>query len=335
MVTIKDIAKKANLSPSTVSRALNDNPVINEETRERVKKIAEEMGYERNELARGLVKGGIGAIGLIIPDITNPFFAEVARGVEDAANKRGYGVILCNTDEDPNKERGYKKLLQRKRVNGLILTSVTVDDPYMNLTESPTHLPLVLVSRIWKETDISYIAVDDYKGAKMAVEYLISLGHRRIGFIGGPKNISPSQDRMRGYKEALEEHNIPLQTEITSYADFTREAGRRVMKRYLKLSDPPTAIFAANDMIALGAIEAIEEEGLLVPDDISVIGYDDISYASLPRIMLTTVAQPMYDMGFMAAEYILDVVEGKRKEKLQKILRPKLVVRKTCASVKV
>jgi LacI family transcriptional regulator len=310
---------------------LNDNPLINEETKKRVKRLAEEMGYERNELARGLVKGGIGAVGLIIPDITNPFFAEVTRGVEDAANERGYGIILCNTGGDLEKEKGYGRLLRRKRVDGLILTSVTVDDPYIaDLVRS--EVPLILVSRHHPGIDTSYIMVDDRKGGKMATSYLLKLGHRRIGFIGGPKNVISSQDRLQGYKEALYKRGIPLQQEIIRYAGFTRDAGYLVMKEYLKLKTDlkPTAIFAANDMIALGVIEAIEEEGLSVPDDISVIGYNNISYASLPRIMLTTIAQPMYDMGYTAAEYILDVVEGKRKGKLKDILEPQLVVRKTC-----
>jgi len=332
MVTIKDIARKAGVSPSTVSRALNGNPVINRETRRRIRELAEEMGYEKNELARGLVKGDIGAIGLIIPDITNPFFAEITRGVEDAANERGHGVILCNTGGDLEKEKEYARLLRRKRAGGLILASVTVDDPYIEgLVKG--DIPLILVSRVPKEVDTSYITVDDRKGAKMAVEYLMGLGHKTIGFIDGPEDVIPSRDRMKGYQEVLKEHGIPLYEEIICYADFTREAGYHVMKRYLKLPELPTAVFAANDLIALGAIEAIEEDGSLVPDDISVIGFNNISYASLPRIMLTTIAQPMYEMGFAAAEYILDVVEGKREERLQRVLEPKLIVRKTCGPV--
>jgi len=169
--------------------------------------------------------------------------------------------------------------------------------------------------------------------AREQVEYLIGLGHRRIGFIGGPGDVIPSRDRKEGYQEVLKEYGIPLCEEIICYADFTREAGYHVMKGYLKLPELPTAVFAANDMIALGVIEAIEEDGFLVPDDISVIGFNNISYASLPRIMLTTIAQPMYEMGFMAAEYILDVIEGKREERLQIILEPKLIVRETCESL--
>jgi LacI family transcriptional regulator len=328
VVTLEDIARKAGVSLSTASRALNDSPFIKEETKSKVKRIAKELGYEKNELARGLAKGSIKIISLVISDISNPFFSEIARGVEDAANARGYGMILCNTDRDPEKEGGYMRMLKRSRVAGLILASATVDDSYIkDLSQSET--PLILISRTSK-ADTSYIIIDDFKGGLMATEYLVKLGHQRIGFIGGPKGLTSTMGRIRGYQKALKRNGIPLYKEIVRYADFTREAGYHAMREYLKLSKLPTAIFGANDMIALGVIEAVEEAGLSVPDDISVIGYDNISYASLPKIELTTIAQPIYDMGFAATEYILDVAEGGREKKLKRILKPQLIIRKTC-----
>jgi DNA-binding LacI/PurR family transcriptional regulator len=332
LVTIEDIARQLGLSPSTVSRALNDSPLISERTRQRVRAAAEALGYRRNELARALTKGTLRFIGLLIPDITNPFFAEVARGVEDIASARRYGVLLCNTDESLAKEQQYAHFLREHQVSGLILTSPTVDDPCVQELLH-TGTPLVLVSRITHVSEVSYVCTDDVQGAILAVEHLIRLGHRAIGFIGGPPEVTPNQRRLQGYRQALQAHNLPFREEITRHGgSFTQEAGYIIMKEYLQLNSPPTAVFAANDLIALGAIEAIVEEGLSVPEDVAIVGYDDIPFASLPGVELTTVAQPVYEMGALAAEYLLDVLEGKRRKRLWKIFRPRLIVRKTCGA---
>jgi LacI family transcriptional regulator len=327
MTTIKDIARVAGVSPSTVSRALNDSPLIREETKARIRVLASALGYERNELARGLVKGSSGVVGLVIPDITNPYFAEITRGVGEVAHAQGYGLVLCNTDEDPERERSYVRLLRRKRVDGLILTSVTVDAPYLaELVRSGT--PFALVSRLTRTADCPYVVVDDRKGARLAMDHLIGLGHERIGFIGGPPDVKSSRDRMEAYREAMQEHRLPGGQ--ACFGDFTQSAGREAALGVLSSSERPTAIFAANDLIALGVLEAADQLGLSVPEDLSVVGYDDIPYASLPRIQLTTVAQPTFEMGRIAAEWLLSTVGGHR-EGLRRVLVPKLVVRRTTA----
>lgn len=333
MVTIKDIARIAGVSPSTVSRALNDSPLINEETKARIRRIAEELGYERNELARGLVKGTSGALGLVVPDITNPFFAEIARGVSDVAHTEGFGVLLCTTEENLTREAQYLRFLRRKRVDGLILCTVTADDP--NLMELfRSAVPFVLVSRLVRGLDVPFVVGDDKMGGRLAVEHLIGLGHKRIGFIGGPPNVQSSQDRMEAYREVLQDHGLLYRPQWATFADFTQAAGRKAAHALLRRRPRPTAIFAANDVIALGVLEAAEELGFSIPGDLSVVGYDDISYAALPRIQLTTVAQPAYEMGRIAAEYLLSIFNGKAKEKLQHILHPRLVIRKTTAPPK-
>jgi len=330
MVTIKDVARVAGVSPSTVSRALNDSPLIREETKERIRRIAEELGYERNELARGLVKGASGAIGLVIPDITNPFFAEVTRGVGEVAHARGYGVILCNTEEDPERERSYIGLLRRKRVDGLILTSVTAEDPYLKaLARSKT--PFVLVSRASQVVNAPYVGVDDRLGGRLAVEHLVELGHRRIGFIGGPPDVQSCVDRLAAYEAVLDERGIPIRDEWIMFSDFTQSAGHRAARRLLGGKDRPSAVFAANDVVALGVLQAADELGIEVPEELSVVGYDDISYAALPRIRLTTVAQPSFDMGRIAVEWLLSALEGGKTRRLYRLLTPKLVVRSTTA----
>ncbi len=333
MVTIKDIAQVAGVSPSTVSRALNDSPLISQETKARIRRIAEELGYERNELARGLVKGTSRALGLIVPDITNPFFAEIARGVSDVAHAEGYGVLLCTTEGDLAREAEYLRFLRRKRVDGLILSAVTMDDP--NLSELlNSSIPFVLVSRLVRGLDAPFVVGDDKAGARLAVEHLIHLGHEKIAFIGGPANVQSSHDRMIAYQEVLREYGLKLYSWWAVFADFTQKAGYEAAKKMLRGGSRPTAIFAANDVIALGVMEAAEELGFSIPQDLSLVGYDDISYAALPRIQLTTVAQPTYEMGKIAAEYLLAVCEGEAREKLRCMLSPRLVVRKTTAPPK-
>ncbi|RLE27836.1 LacI family transcriptional regulator [Candidatus Acetothermia bacterium] len=333
MVTIKDVARAAGVSPSTVSRALNDSPLIREETKARIRRIAEELGYERNELARGLVMGASGAIGLVIPDITNPFFAEVTRGVGEVAHARGYGVILCNTEEDPERERSYIRLLRRKRVDGLILTTVTAEDPYLKaLARSKT--PFVLVSRASQVVPAPYVGADDRLGGRLAVEHLVGLGHRRIAFIGGPPDVQSCVDRLAAFEAVLAEAGIPIREDWLLFSDFTQGSGYQAGKKLLSSEDRPTAVFAANDVVALGVLQAADELGLRVPEDLSVVGYDDISYAALPRIQLTTVAQPSFEMGTIAAEWLLTVREGKPQRRLYRLLTPRLVVRQTTAPPK-
>lgn len=329
MTTIKDIAKKAGVSPSTVSRVLNNSSLIGAETRKKVKRIAEELDYEKNDLARGLVKGGgVGALGLIIPNISNPFYAELAQGVQDRANELGYGVFLCDTEASLDKERQFKTLLTRKKVDGMILASATVDDPYVKeLNES--SIPIMLISRISRNLETNYIKVDDIKGGRLAVEHLIGLGHRDIGFIGGPENFSSAQDRRKGFEEVLHENGISINSNFVTHAQYTQQAGKETAKKYLNRDENITAIFCANDLIALGAIEAIEKQGLSVPGDISIVGYDDISYAHLPRIMLTTISQPIYEIGQKSADKLIKIREEEAEEHVQEELEPGLVVRDT------
>lgn len=330
MVTIKDIAQVAGVSPSTVSRALNDSALINEATKRRIRRIAKKLGYERNELARGLVKGSSGTVGVIIPDITNPFFAEITKGVEQVVRSRGFGLVLCTTEGVPSREQEYLRLLRRKRVDGLIIASVTVDDPYLKELQR-ARVPFVLVSRLSEKVAAPYVVVDDQAGGRLAVEHLVSLGHTKIAHIGGPENVHSGRERMQAYREVLKERGIRIRRDWAVFATFTQEAGYTVGKVLLLGKERPTAIFAANDLIALGVMEAAEELGVRIPKDLSLVGYNNIAYAALPRIQLTTVAQPAHEMGEIAADYLLSTRTGGASEKLQCVLSPRLVVRKTTA----
>jgi len=330
MVTIRDVAQAAGVSPSTVSRALNDSPLLPHETKERIRTIAQQLGYERNELALGLVKGVTKVIGLVVPDIGNPFFGDIARGVSKIAHGAGYGVFLSNTEGGVERERDYINLLRRRRVDGLILASVKMDDPYvLELARSQT--PYVMVSRLSNLVDAPFVVVDDRAGGRLAVEHLLSLGHRKIGFIGGPSDVQSSRDRMEASKEVLMEQDVSVEEDWFCYAEFTREAGYEAARSILSGMACPTALFAANDMIALGVMEAADELGVGIPQDLSLVGFNDIAYASFPRIQLTTVAQPTYEMGCIAAEYLLAVAQQGRRRKLRKLLQPRFVVRNTTA----
>ena len=330
MVTIKDIAREVGVSPSTVSRALSDSPLISEKTKQNVKEVAQRLGYERNELARGLVKGSSGAVGLVVADITNPFFSDIAQGVGEVAHRFGYGVMLCDTAGKANRESDYIRLLRRKRVDGLILTSATMDDPYLK-DLAKTRTPFILVSRLCRSVDAPYVVVDDRVGARLAVEHLIELGHEHIGFIGGPADVQSSRDRMVAYREVLQEHGLAEKEKWMGFSDFTQAAGRKAGRQMLSLPERPSAIFAANDVTALGVLEVAEELGYQIPDDLSLVGYDDIAYASLPRIQLTTVAQPTFEMGQIASEWLLSTIEEHKRHPLHCVLNPHLVVRRSTA----
>jgi LacI family transcriptional regulator len=330
MVTIKDIARRVGVSASTVSRALSDSPLVNEKTKRAVKEAAVRLGYERNELARGLVKGASGAIGLVVADITNPFFSDVAQGVGEAAHRFGYGVMLCDTAGRAERESNYVKLLRRKRVDGIILASATIQDPQVEELHK-ARIPFILVSRLCNEAGAPYVVGDDRKGATLAVEHLVGLGHREIGFIGGPPDVQASQHRMAAYCAVLRAHGLAVQDDRVLFSDFTQTAGRRAGRRLLEAADRPSAVFAANDVIALGVLEAAEALGLCVPGDLSLVGYDDIAYAALPRIQLTTVAQPALEMGRVAGDWVLSVVAGRKRRVLHRVLEPRLVIRSTTA----
>jgi len=328
MVTIKDIALAVGVSASTVSRALSDSPLVNDETKSRIVETAQALGYERNELARALVKGESGAIALVVPDITNPFFSDIARGVSDIADGAGYGVILCNTDDRADRELSYIRLMRRKRVDGLLVCSAKLDAP-LEHSLATAGTPFVLVSRLSADPDVPYVITDDHAGSRLAVEHLLDLGHRRIGFIGGPENVQASRDRMTAYLEVLAEHDIHAEEAWRRYAGFTQGAGREAGRGMLSQAKRPSAIFAANDVTALGVLEVAEGLGLRIPQDLSLVGYDDISYASLPRIQLTTVAQPAIEMGQIAADWLFGAIRGADVPPLRRTLIPRLIVRST------
>jgi LacI family transcriptional regulator len=331
-VTIKDIAKEIGVSYATVSRALNDHPDVNDDTKKKVLRISKEMGYKPNDIARGLVRQETNTIGLLIPDITNPFYPQVARGVEEAAAAAGYNVFLCNTNWNKEREKHYIDALLQKQVDGLIMTPSSEELEHLTAVLK-SRVETVFVSSFIKHADFTSVIVDNVRGAEMAVEYLIEKGHKNIGFIGAGEGRFANKERLKGYKQALENHGLEVKAENVrdQQGSYKRKSGYFLMNELLKLPETPTAIFCYNDLLALGAIQAIKENGREVPQDIAVIGFDDISFASLPEIQLTTVSQPKYDMGKIALETLVDKIKTKSKQAVNRriILDPSLIIRQT------
>ncbi|MGQ9632523.1 MAG: LacI family DNA-binding transcriptional regulator [bacterium] len=329
-VTIKDIAERAGVSANTVSRALNNRPEISEETKRRILKIAEEAGYIPNSLARGLVSRRTKTIGVTVGDNRNPFFAGIVKAIEDRARERGYNIILCNTDEECDREKEAIRLLREKMVDGLLITPVDRRGEYIReLKRAGT--PFVLISRYLDDIETDYVINDNVNGAYQAVKYLIERGHKRIGLIAGPPQISPATDRFKGYRKALDESGIGFDESLVKWNNVKIEDGQRSAKELLEMEGRPTAIFAFSDFVALGALRAIRDAKLKIPRDIGLVGYDDVEFSEFLEVPLTTVHQPRARMGIVATDILIDKIEGKGPGGAQQVvIQPELVVRESC-----
>jgi LacI family transcriptional regulator len=331
LATMKDVAQRAGVSPSTVSHVMNETRFVSQQLRDRVLHAMKELNYQPSAVARSLRTKRTQVIALVIPDITNPYFPEVARGVQDVAEENEYSVILCNTDRIRGRELRFLKALRGQQVDGLILnpSEVTFGD-LQDLQDA--QIPVVLIGSQIDHPDLDVVMVNNVQGAYDAVSHLIDLGHRRIGLVGGPRAASSGEQRFQGYIRALATHDIPIDEEIITEGRFTREGGHESMKRLLALQSPPTAVFASSDVMAIGALMAIQEEGLQVPNDVSLVGFDDIAEASTTTPKLTTVSQPKYQTGKVAAQLLFDRVEGTSPGERQKIvLSHQLVIRDSTA----
>ena len=333
-VTIKDIARLANVSHTTVSRALNDKSRICKETKEKILSIAKELNYRPDFIARSLVSKRTRTLGLVITTIANPFYTELAQGIEATANELGYNIILCCTRSDLSTERQFIDMLRSKGVDGIIFTSAHINDPNIAaLTDE--GFPMVLVNRrtylpIVKER-VDYVGIDNVRGGFLAVEHLIRLGHERIGVIGGSSESSVGFERVEGSKRALEAYGLREMGNYFLEGDFLKGSGFQGGKTFIKMTDPPTAVFATNDHMALGAYEAILGEGLQIPEGIALVGFNDIEFSAIRGVELTTIGQKKYEMGTLAVNMLVKRIEGEEVEPSREIiLEPELIIRKTC-----
>jgi LacI family transcriptional regulator len=332
MPTLHDVAKAAGVSIATVSATINQSAYVSPELQDRVRKAIAELGYHPDAIARSLKKRSTQTLGLIISDITNPFFTALVRGIEDAANARGYALILCNTDERLEKERAYVRLLRSRRVDGMIMAPAGSAEDYHRF-EVEVNTPLVFIDRKVSTVAADAVVVDNGGGARQAVEYLLRLGHRRIGAITGLPHISTTHERIQGYRQALESAGVPLDPALMLGGNSRLEGGFRAAHELLSRDKRPTAIFATNNLMAIGLMRAVAERGLRCPEDISVACFDDFEWASVFHPRLTTVAQPIYDMGMKAAELLFARVDGSMTgDPREVVLAPTLVIRDSCAA---
>ncbi|MBE0479020.1 LacI family DNA-binding transcriptional regulator [Candidatus Aerophobetes bacterium] len=331
-VTIKDVARRAGMSTSTVGRVVGGYGYVSDKTREKVRKAMKEMGYYPNVIARSLKTRRTQTIAYLVPSITNPFFSQIAASIEDLASSHGYNLILCNAGIKADKLRKITTMLLENRIAGLIHSLPSTDALY-NLVEifQKTHIPIVSASGSRKFTEVDRVMPDDVQGAGDATQFLLELGHSYIAVLG-VKNSTTSKLRTQGYKETLQRRGYKLNEElIVEGSDFGEDTGYTLMKVLLERKKPPTAVVAFNDVMAVGAIRAIEEEGLSIPEDISLIGFDD-TIARLTKPSLTSIALPIGEIGKVAIRILLDRIEEKDSGEPKKILLgEKLVVRDSTA----
>lgn len=306
-ITIKEIAAEAGVSIATVSIVLNKkDKKISEATRKRILDIAGKYNYTPNGMARSLVTKKTETIGLIIPDIVNPFFPEIARGVEDKASEFGYSVIYCNTDDKIKRENKYIDILTEKAVDGIIFARSAGDNGGVCSLEK-CKVPIVLIDRDYEEGNvIGKILVDNKSGTYDATLYLLDRGYKNIAYIAGDTTINTAADRLEGYKKALLERNMPVNEEYIKIGDYRMQWGIDAVSELIEQKLPIDCIFCGNDIIAIGAVKKLREKGLRVPQDIGVVGFDDIYLAGLTEPALTTVKQPIYEMGYKAAELLIN-----------------------------
>jgi LacI family transcriptional regulator len=332
-VTITDVARAANVHASTVSRVLNGRAELSllPETRERVIAAATRLGYRPSALARGLRLRRTFTLGMLVPDITNPVFPSIIKGVEGASHTRGYHLILCNTDDSFEREASYLRVLREWRVDGiLIASSSTADSTIAELRRE--KVPFVLLNTASRASDDLAVVPDNRQGAAAAIEHLIELGHRRIGVVAAPQTTMAGQERLLAARAALRRHHVAHDDELVAVADsFSEASGYRAARRLLLDGEPLTALFCANDLIALGAIRLAREIGMVVPDDLSVVGFNDIPQSELFDPPLTTVHVPQEEMGVLAAAILIDALEGKHLARRQVMLETELVVRGSTA----
>jgi LacI family transcriptional regulator len=329
-----DIAREAGVSQSTVSRVLNNSPRISEATSQRVKEAMARLGYAPNAAARTLTTGRSNLIGLVVSNITNPFYPEVIEAIVATAAQEEYNVVLCNAQENWELQSAHLELLIEHQVDGAILTSSLLDSELRLAKMALDRIPLVMVNRTVNGLSVDSVHLDNTEAGRIVARHLAKLGHRCFGFVGGRQETSTDTQRLGGFRQALTELGLELPPEHVVHGAFTYESGYASARHFIALSDRPSALFCANDVIALGVMDAVYDAGLRIPQDVAIVGVDDVAAASLRPLGLTTVRQPAAEMGRRAVQLLLERLrDGRQGEPLEIVLRPKLIVRRTCGAL--
>ncbi|NNG35701.1 substrate-binding domain-containing protein [Nakamurella aerolata] len=309
MATIADVARLAGVSTATVSRVINNNADVDPVLAARVRKAIADLNYRPSRLARSLRTRRSTVWAVIISDIRNPFFTDMVRGIEDLAYANNYSLMLCNAEEDLAKEHDYLSLAVDEHMAGVILAPASPTETDLDPLHS-NAIPVVTVDRRLQDPTIDRVLIDNHGGAAAAVEHLWANGFRRIGCISGPPAVTTGADRLAGYRDGLIAHHVHPDDELVRFGDFHTESAKRAMAELLQLPTPPDAVFVANNLMTIGALEAIAEAGLAVPDDIGIVGFDDMSWAALLQPPLTTIGQPTYEVGAETARLLLSRLSG-------------------------
>lgn len=327
MTNIQDVAKEAGVSVATVSRVLNNSPSVNPDTRERVQAVIEKMHYQPNLLGRNLRRSETKMILVLLPNISNSFYSKIVQGIEDVAHKNSYNIMLCNTNLNIQREKMYLELLNNRLADGVIFMAPELSRN--DLDEIGKRFPVVQCCEYKRGASVSHVSIDNKLAATKIVKHLASLGHKRIGMISCYNKFVSTSEREEGYKKALQESGIEIDTELIKYGDYTFKSGLVVMKNFLNMKEKPTAIFAISDMMAIGAIKQIRANGMKIPEDIAVAGFDNINFASMYDPALTTVSQHQYDLGCTVMELLLKQIRGEVKEPQELILDHELIIRES------
>lgn len=333
-VTIRDVARIAEVHPGTVSRALNPQTraLVNSETAARVLAAADQLGYRPNSMARGLKTSRSLTVGVLIPDLTNPLFPPIVRGIDDRLTEDGYTPLLVNTDGDPARERASIETMLARQVDGFIAATARLDVEPLNEAIA-RGLPVVLVNRSFEDATVSSCTVDDQRGSELAVEHVVGLGHERIGYVAGPQNVSTGHRRYLGFLAAMRAAGLPVPPEqVTFTGAFTEEAGAGACAALLRAAPKVTAIVTANDRLAIGCYDTLAGLGLRCPEDISVVGFNDMLFIDRLRPPLTTVRVPQREVGYAAADLLLEQLSDEHAKPRQLQLAPVLVIRGSTAA---
>lgn len=323
-VTIYQVAERANVSIATVSKVINNTGRIGKETKKRVLNAMEELNYYPSLVATALTGKKTDTIGLLIPDISNPFFAEIARHIEDRAHDQGLSVIMCSTDYNEDKEKKYIQLLLRKQVDGFILSSGFRNKDLLNKL-SKDKIPVAMIADYNPMISVHGVSIDDYKGGYIAASHLLSLGHKNTGLIG--ENVRSSNLRIYGYRDAFQEYGVTVNEENILLTDASVANGRKCAEELLSKKEIPTAIFAVNDLIAIGVFQVAQERGLAIPADLAIIGFDNTILSKTTVPQLTTVAQPMEKMGKKIVDLLMYEITNPTEKNEQLLYSPELIIR--------
>jgi LacI family transcriptional regulator len=325
MPTIQDVAKRAGVGAITVSRVINNSGYFSQETRDKVEKAISELGYVPNTLARSLRSKKTNTLALILTDITNPFFTTLARGVEDKASEMGYTIIFCNTDESDRKESTYVNILLQKQVDGFLLVPAESKPHIIELIQQ-RGAPLVVIDRQVPGADVDLVRCDSEEGACQLTHFLISLGHRHIAILSGRQGISTADDRVSGYRRAMDESGLQVNADYCVRGEFTQDSGYQMAQRAIGLRPRPTALVAANNFITIGAMKALQEAHLRVPEDIALVGFDDLPPAMVTFPFFTVASQPAYEMGQLATELLLKRLKNREVKRHEEIILPTQII---------